>query len=141
VTEDIVVDASVVVKWYIPEKQHRQARDLRDDYLGGTVGLWAPALLPFEVVNALRYSGHYEGTRLQEVAETLPEYGIDLVSFGDLGPVATVAEALDITMYDAAYIALASRLDGVAYTADSDLLATAEDSDWEGTVAHVRTYS
>lgn len=138
---DIVVDASLVVKWYIPEKYHGQARDLRDDYLDGTADLWAPALLPFEVVNALRYSGHYEGTRLQEVAETLPEYGIDLVPFSDLGPVTTVAENLDITIYDAAYIALASKLDGVAYTADSNLLATAEDSNREGTVAHVRTYS
>lgn len=138
---DIVVDASVVVKWYIPEKYHGQARDLRDDYLDGTVDLWAPALLPFEVVNALRYSGHYEGGRLHEVAETLPEYGIDFVPFSDLGPVTTVAENLDITMYDAVYIALASKLDGVAYTADSDLLTTTEDSNREGTVAHVRTYS
>jgi len=138
---DVVVDASVVVKWYIPEKYHEQARDLRDDYLDGTIDLWAPALLPFEVVNALRYSGHYEWPRLQEVAETLPDYGIDLVPFSDLGPVTTVPENLDITIYDAAHMALASKLDGVAYTADSDLLATAEDGNRQGMVAHVRTYS
>jgi predicted nucleic acid-binding protein len=28
---DVVVDTSTVVKWYIPEQHHEQARALRDD--------------------------------------------------------------------------------------------------------------
>jgi len=137
---DVVVDASVVVKWYIPESNHEQARALRDDYLDEAVDLRAPALLPFEVVNALNYSGYYDGDSLQEVAETLPEYGIELVPFGSLGPVATVADELDITVYDAAYVALALTGADTAYTVDGDLLSAVEDSDRSGAMAHVRTY-
>ncbi len=34
---DAVVDTSTVVKWYIPEQHHEQARALRDDLLNGNV--------------------------------------------------------------------------------------------------------
>lgn len=135
---DLIVDASVVAKWYIPETHHEQARALRDDYLDGTHDLFAPALLPFEVVNALRYSGHYDGQRLATASETLSEYGIELVRYGDCGPVATVATDLDITVYDAAYVALSRTLDATVYTADSQLVAAVEQCDDE--IVHVQEY-
>ena len=137
---DIVVDTSVVVKWYIPEQYHTQARSLRDDYLDGQFGLAAPALLPFEAINALRYSGHYDGTRLEDAATSLAEYGIDLVSFHKRGAVAAVASSLDITVYDAAYIALAQRLETTVFTADDQLLESLT-GDLAEVAAHIRTYS
>jgi predicted nucleic acid-binding protein len=135
----IVVDTSVVVKWYIPEQHHRQARTLRDDYLDGQFDLVAPALMPFEAINALKYSGHYDGERLEEAANALPKYGIDLVLFDETGPVAEIADDLDITVYDASYVALARKLDTKAYTADGTLL-DGLDSDYRESVDHVRTY-
>lgn len=55
----------------IPEQHHEQARALRNDFLNGKHDLCAPALMPFEVVNALNYSGHYDGERLHEAAHSL----------------------------------------------------------------------
>jgi len=136
---EIVVDTSVVVKWYIPERDHEQARALRDAYLDGTVDLVAPALMPFEAINALRYSGHYEGKRLEEAAQSLPEYGIELVPFHKTGPVAKIANEFDITIYDASYVTLARTLDTTAYTADETLLDDLDGDD--EVVKHVRTYS
>lgn len=136
-----VPDASVVVKWYVPERDHEPARSLRDAYLNGSHDLAAPALLPFEVVNALRYSGHYDDERLAEAAETLPQYGIDLVGFDDCGPVAAVATALDVTVYDAAYVALAARSDERFYTADEAVLAAVRHSEYDDRVAHVRAFT
>ena len=136
----VVLDASVAVKWYIPERNHEEARALRDDYLDGTHDLLAPALLPFEVVNALRYSGYYDGERLVEASATFPEYGIDLVPYRDLGSVADVATSLDIAIYDAAYVALALTTDGSVYTADSGLVDATVGSDYEGRAIHIRTY-
>lgn len=136
---DIVVDASVVAKWYIPEQSHEAARALRNDYLEGAHDLSAPALLPFEVVNALRYSGHYDGERLVEASRTLPKYGIELVPHHEAGTVATLANEQDITMYDASYVSLAQKYDGTVYTADARLLDSLDDR--YGDVArHVRTY-
>lgn len=137
---EIVVDASVVVKWYIPEQDHEPARVLRDDYLEGKCDLIAPAVLPFEVINALKYSGHYQGDRLVEASNTLPEYGIDLVSYRDIGPVAAIAREHDIAIYDASYVALAQKSESTVYTADSRLLDSL-DGARSDLAEHIRTYS
>jgi predicted nucleic acid-binding protein len=137
---DIVVDTSAIVKWYIPEQHHEQARALRDDFLNGKHDLSAPALMPFEAVNALNYSGHYDGERLREAATSLGNYGIELVSFGSVGPIAAVTDTVGITAYDAAYVALAAERDATAYTADGNLLQDVDGSEYEDTVAHIQTY-
>jgi predicted nucleic acid-binding protein len=137
---DIVVDASVVAKWYIPERDHEHARALRDDYLTGRHDLLAPALLPFEVINALRYSGHYEGDRLIEASTTLPEYGIKLIPYRRADPVAEVAVDLDITLYDASYLALAHTNETTVYTADSRLRDATEGSAYSDRCSHIREY-
>jgi predicted nucleic acid-binding protein len=137
---DVVVDTSTVVKWYIPEQHHEQARALRDDFLDGRHDLCAPSLMPFEAVNALRYSGHYDGERLREAATSLDNYGIELVPFGSVGPIAEVTTTVDITAYDAAYVTLAAERDATAYTADGSLLEALEGGEYEDTVAHIQTY-
>lgn len=136
---EVVVDTSVVVKWYIPEQHHDEARALRDDYLDGKFDLVAPALLPFEAINALKYSGHYDGERLEEAAQSLPEYGIEFVPFNETGSVAEIANDLDITVYDAAYVALARKLDTEVYTADGNLLDDLYGS-YNNLAEHIRTY-
>jgi len=137
---EVVVDTSVVVKWYIPEQHHEQARALRDAYLDGTSDLVAPALMPFEAINALKYSGYYDGERLEDASKSLSEYGIDLVSFDDAGPVAEIADTLGITIYDAAYVALARKLDTNVYTADGNLLDDLDD-DYSEVAKHIKTYA
>jgi predicted nucleic acid-binding protein len=137
---DLVVDTSVVVKWYIPERDHEAARALRDDYLDGEHDLFAPALMPLEAVNALKYSGEYDGERLAEAAASLAEYGIRLVPFHAVGPLADIATEADITAYDAAYIALAVARGTTVYTADGTLVDDLAGSGYEDAVTHVRTY-
>lgn len=139
-TATVVVDASVVAKWYVPERHADTARALRDDYLDGRHDLLAPALLPFEVVNALRYSGHYEGDRLEAASTSLAEYGIDLVPYRDLGRVTDVATEADVTVYDAAYVALAHATGSTVYTADEVLLDALDGSGYEDATEHVGTY-
>jgi predicted nucleic acid-binding protein len=140
VTTPIVVDASVVAKWYLPERDHESARALRDAYLEGRCRLLAPALLPFEVVNALACSGHYDGERLAEAAATLPEYGIELVPFDAVGPLAQVARDADVTVYDAAYVALAASRASIVYTADERLIESVAESEYGDVASHVRSY-
>lgn len=138
---NIVPDASVVVKWYIPERHHERARDLRDDYLDGSHELFAPALLPFEAVNALRYSGYFPAERLEAAADSLAAYGIELRPFAGSGAVAAVAETLDVTVYDASYVALAEELEGRTYTADETLLAVVSETEYADRLVHVEEYS
>ncbi len=136
----VVVDASTVVKWYIPEKNHVEAKRLRDDYLDGKHELVAPHLLGFEVVNALRYSGHYEGERLVEASESLSEYGLELRPFSDCGHVAEIADELDVSVYDASYVSLASAAGSVVFTADEALVNEVSESEYAEHVEHIGDY-
>ena len=52
----VVVDASVVAKWYLEEEYTEKALKLRDMHVNGEIELTAPELLLFEVLNAIRYS-------------------------------------------------------------------------------------
>jgi predicted nucleic acid-binding protein len=52
----IVVDASVAVKWFVEEEFSDLALKLRDMHVNGLVDLVAPSLMPYEVLNALKYS-------------------------------------------------------------------------------------
>jgi predicted nucleic acid-binding protein len=137
----VVVDASVVVKWYIPEKHHEEARKLRDDYFDGKHELVAPHLLGFEAVNVLKYSGHYEDERLVEAAQSLSEYGLELRPFGDSGRVAETADELDVSVYDASYVALASAVDSVVFTADEALVEDTAGTEYAENVEHIRDYT
>lgn len=138
---ELVVDASVVAKWYLPERDHERARRLRDAYLDGQHDLLAPALLPFEVVNALKYSGHYASDRLVDASRSITAYGISLVPYRNLGPVAEIAHDLDITLYDASYLALADVNETMVYTADQRLIDATDGTRHADTISHIRTYS
>lgn len=137
---NVVPDASVVVKWFVPERHHEPARDLRDDYLEGHHDLVAPALLPFEVLNALRYSRFPDEERLTVAAEAMVEYDIELRPFGRPGSVAERAVDFDITIYDASYLAVAAAADGSAYTADERLLESVSGTEFADRVAHIADY-
>ncbi|MEM0094052.1 MAG: type II toxin-antitoxin system VapC family toxin [Thermofilum sp.] len=122
---EVVVDASVVAKWFIAEKGREKAVKLRDDYVDGKVRLHAPALMPFEVLNAVRFSRRdVKADVLKAVAESLALYGIQLHQLSGRYAELVVEVALEngITIYDASYVALAKYLGAVLYTADQKLI-------------------
>ena len=121
----IVVDASVVVKWYVLEDDRSRALKIREDYIDGLVELAAPALMPFEVLNIIRCSSDGLGYgKLAEIAESLSLYGFELHHLEGEYARLTASIALEngITVYDASYVVLAKVLDTVLYTADERLL-------------------
>ena len=51
------VDASVVIKWFANEQNSEEALLLKEAYAKGLEDLSAPCILPFEVLNGLKYTG------------------------------------------------------------------------------------
>ena len=50
----LVIDASVVLKWYLVDETYGQeAGKILDQHVAGDVGLLAPTILSYEVLNAL----------------------------------------------------------------------------------------
>jgi len=125
----VVIDASVVVKWFIEEDYFKEARLLRDAYINGLINLAAPSLLHYEVLNALKFSGGFGEEELKEVAGALDDYQITLYDLK--GELATKTIELSmrkgITVYDASYVALAYILDTVVYTSDEKLIQRIRD--------------
>lgn len=125
----VVVDASVVVKWFVEEEYSRESRLLRDAYVNGLIDLAAPSLLYYEVINALRYSEGFGEEVLKEIAGILNDYQITLYNLeGELAAKAIeLSMRKGITIYDASYIALAQVLNTVLYTSDERLVMKIKD--------------
>jgi predicted nucleic acid-binding protein len=117
-----VADASVAIKWVIPEVLSDRADRLRS----GDDDVLAPDLLLIEVANAL-----WKKTASKEISpreadaafDLVRQGGIDLRPTGPLLPRAMeIARRLDHPVYDCAYLALAEREQAAFVTADQRLL-------------------
>lgn len=137
-TTKVVVDASVVVKWYHDEQYGRQALKLRADYASGVVDLAAPYLLLYEIANALRYNPNFGADELKSAVKDLLDLGIDLVLIEEdqIKKISEIAFKHGITSYDAAYLAAAEAGDMLMYTADEKLFRSVRNS----RVRHIRDY-
>ena len=128
--EKIVVDASVAFKWYAEETWTQEARNMIDDYQNGHIDIASVALMPFEVLNALRYAPNMGVIDLQTIAESLEKLSLDLrLLEGELSE-KTVENALryGITVYDSSYLSLGELEEIPVYTADERLLKNAKNT-------------
>lgn len=134
----VVSDASVVVKWFIQEKESEKALKLRDMHVSGQLDIAAPELLFFEVLNALKSSRLFSEEELKTAANSLLNYRVELHPLNKQLAEKTVEIAVqtNLTIYDAAYVALAVDLDTVLYTADGKIVETAGEK-YSGRVLHL----
>ncbi len=120
----IVLDASVVVKWFVEEEYSDIAILIRDRYVDGYIDIHSPSLMTYEVLNALKYSGEFGVEELWKVVEALNDYQFRLHDLTpEMGRLAVEISLMHgVTIYDASYVALAKLLDAPLYTADEKLL-------------------
>ena len=135
----VVIDASVVVKWFVEEEYSREARLIRSAYADGLIDLAAPSIMPFEVLNALKYSAHFGEEELKRVASVLDAFQITLYSLGGELAEKTIEIAMrkGVTIYDASYVALAETLNTRLFTADEKLINRISEPE---KVAHIRDF-
>lgn len=121
----MIVDASLAVKWLVPEPGNEAALRLRATWLEKRVQLLAPALLLAEVANVLWQRVERgvlsAGAEIiqQAPAEWLPVELVDPTAF--LGEALGLSVAHHISVYDAVYVAVARRAGAPLYTADEAL--------------------
>lgn len=117
----VVVDASVAIKWFVPEALSPEA----EGFLDGSFDLTAPDLLLAEVGNVLwkkTARGEIRAAEGREILQALDQVPLRLVPSGDLVTAAfDIANAYGRTVYDSMYVALAVACDGVMVTADERL--------------------
>jgi len=124
-----VVDASVVVKWFSRfEEDIENSEKLLNSHVEGTSPLASSSLVLYEVCNALRFNPNLDEDDLLKAATSLLRLGLELVDFPEVFESAiALAFSQDITIYDAAYIAVSQTYHIPLITADYKLLAKIKD--------------
>jgi predicted nucleic acid-binding protein len=124
--DKIVVDSSVVIKWFVTEPLSDESRRILDGYQSGTFALIAPDLLAAEIGNIVWKKHRFQGLTkadAEQIITTFLELNIQLIPATKL-----ITEALRIamtherTVYDSLYIALSERENCVYITADERLV-------------------
>jgi predicted nucleic acid-binding protein len=120
----VVPDASVLLKWVLPEEREpyaAQAIAIRDAFISGRIHLLVPPLWFYEVGNVL--VAHYSDSAAERLA-ALAAFRIP-----EARPTAAWRERIiklaaerGVTFYDASYHALAATLGGIFVTADEKYL-------------------
>lgn len=125
-----VLDASVVLKWFVNEPDSALSISIREKFYAGKMEIVVPDLLLFEISNALRYNPTFTSKEIQEALETLFGMGIQIITptLSLLGKTVELAEVFDVTCYDATYLALSEELGFEFITADEKLYRKIEKS-------------
>lgn len=126
--EAVVVDASVAVKWHLPDEEHlAEARHLLTRFASGEIELFAPSQIWYEVPSAITVASLGRKPRItqQQGKDAIEEFlalGVHTVDDDDLILAAyPLVHQHGCALYDALYLALAQRLSIPFLTADAKL--------------------
>lgn len=126
---NLLLDSSVLVKWFSPEVDHQLARRLRSGYLEGKCELAIPDLALYELANALRYSGRFKSREIAEHVRSIIELEVAILPFNlaVLGAAIDLSLQKDTTVYDSYFVALAEATGMIFVTADARLFRRIQD--------------
>lgn len=120
---NLVLDSSIIIKWFSEEEDTSIALALRDNYVKGKISIACPDLIIYEIANALRYNKALKEKDVKDSVNSLLSTGISIIV-----PTKSVSESAisiafqyNITVYDAYFIALAKELNFKYITADENL--------------------
>jgi predicted nucleic acid-binding protein len=128
-TQEVIIDASVVIKWFSQEEGSERAVQVRNDHIEGKTNLIAPDLLIYEILNALRFKKGFDAPTVAQAVNDLLDLRLDIMT-----PIREVtnksselAYKYDITSYDSYYLALGETLGIKVLTADDRLYKKAKE--------------
>lgn len=120
----MIVDASVILMAFFPDEAGQvQAQALLRAHALGNLELRSPDLLAYEVTNAVLQAMRRERIPLETAQEILTAFEDLMIAVApvSLSEVLVMAHRFDRSAYDAAYLALAKKLDTQFITGDRRL--------------------
>jgi predicted nucleic acid-binding protein len=121
-----VVDASVLVKWFLHQQEadHDRALALRDLHISGRSTIFVPELALLEVLNAIRFSSTGDEEDGETALEILQDLHLETrpPEFDLMRKANAIAWAYKITIYDSLYVALAQQVGYPLITADEAMV-------------------
>jgi predicted nucleic acid-binding protein len=128
----IVLDDSVIAKWFLDEPKSPKALYYRDLHAQKKEIIIAPSIIVYEIANLFRYKKEFTEREIIRVLEALENFRIEIVNldFKDVINGALLAKEREITVYDAAYLLVALNFKCKFITADKKLYNKVKDFDY-----------
>lgn len=116
----VVLDTSVIMKWFSMEESRKQALKILNEVVKGRITLVEPELILYEMVNALWFGKRITIRKINRIVNefTRLEPEIAPIDSNLLSTVLDLMNRFPITAYDASFIALANRNKIPLITAD-----------------------
>ena len=122
----VVLDASVVLKWYLPDESYgEKALSLLHGYITKELDVLSPSLLEYEVINGLMIAekrGRVKEEKIFSAIEGFVDLGIRVVNLSRFySRILKYCSVYKRSVYDASYLVLAE-VEGISMiTADDGL--------------------
>jgi predicted nucleic acid-binding protein len=116
----MILDASVLLSAFFPDETQEQAQSVLREHEAGRVLLKAPALLTYEVTNAVWQAerrGRISSVQTNEILQAAAGLDIELFPL-EWGESLHLARRFGRSAYDGAYLTLAERLGETLITGD-----------------------
>jgi len=141
---NLVIDASVLIKFYVPEILSDRAERLLAKAEKNEIDLLAPDLIYPEAGNVLwKKQRLKELTRseVEEITDAILSLPLKIEASKSLLPLAVeIATVYGITVYDASYFSLARVYEATLITADRKLVETLAKTDQKDSVTWLGSY-
>ena len=117
-----IIDASVVVKWFVKEEGTNEALEIRNKHLLNEILLVVPDLIFIEIINALKYKNHDENF-LQRTNKVMFEtkFHVEKTNQIILNKAIELSIKYNLSIYDGLYAALSEVHECELITSDKKL--------------------
>ncbi|PIP64475.1 hypothetical protein CO083_01110 [Candidatus Roizmanbacteria bacterium CG_4_9_14_0_8_um_filter_34_12] len=128
----VIVDTSVIIKWFFPESSQDKALVLKKQHLDGEIFLCTRDLALYEFTSVFN---NYSTQRIEEKDFQLACSALEALKmkyfsleFNELSLTYTLAKKLTLSVYDCSFVLLAQKLNSTLYTSDKKLYQKAKTS-------------
>lgn len=118
-----ILDASVILKWFIDEEGTEEALAIKRQYEFGEIDIVEPDLLIYETANVLRYNKYFSESAIKTAVKSLYDMRIKFLtpSVSVMDYAIHISLKTNLSIYDCVYASLSMKLSSSLITADKKL--------------------